>query len=69
MKAGELDLGAEYRGGRYFHFNVTQADYEAVVSEVREVQLVDFSATRTLSDRKDENGKIRIVFWVGPTKL
>jgi hypothetical protein len=69
LKAGELELGAEYRGGRYFHFTIDQGKYEALVSEIRDVHLEGFSATRTESDRKDEQGRIRIVFWVGPTKM
>ncbi len=68
-RAGELDLGAAYKGGRYFHFTVSQSEYESLISEIRGVHFEDFTSTRTDSDRATMAGLVRIVFWVGPTEL
>jgi hypothetical protein len=61
-KAGELDLGAEYRGGRYFHFSVKKEDFPKLLEELRTTDLENFTNVKARSDRQSKEGYTRIVF-------
>ncbi len=61
-KAGELDFGAEYRGGRYFHFSIKKELMRKVIDELKTLKLEGFTKVEAKSDRKNKEGHSRIVF-------
>jgi hypothetical protein len=65
-KSGELDLGASYRGGRYFHFSVPKAKYSELLREIQALNLVDFTNSRAVSERLTPADERRVVFLVRP---
>ncbi|MEO5668398.1 MAG: hypothetical protein ABIR96_10085 [Bdellovibrionota bacterium] len=67
VNAGELEFGALYRGGRYFHFTIPKASYEGLLSNIRTLPLTDFTGSAAESDRTIPGDQSRIVFWLGPT--
>lgn len=65
--AGELEFGALYRGGRYFHFMVSKAEYANLLSNIKTLPLTDFTDSAADSDRVIPGDQSRIVFWIGPS--
>jgi hypothetical protein len=66
--AGELDFGAEYRGGRYFHFMVDKKDYESLLVDIKALPLTDFTDAAAESDRRIPAHRARVVLWIGPAR-
>jgi hypothetical protein len=67
VRAGELEWGANYRGGRYFHFTLSQGDYARFQEEIRDMEFTAFTAEQVKSDRDEKPGSSRVVFWIGPS--
>jgi hypothetical protein len=66
-RAGELELGSQYRGGRYFHFSVGEASFESLMSELRGLAITEFTNTQAIStDRRTAPGQRRVVFLIRP---
>jgi|GEM_PF-2869141 len=65
--AGELEFGALYRGGRYFHFLVSKSDYANLLGNIKTLPLTDFTDSAADSDRVIPGDQSRIVFWIGPS--
>ncbi len=66
--AGDLTLGAEYRGGRYFHFRIPTEHRELLKKEIAALKMKNFYVDSAKSNRNEIPGKIRIVFLVRPHK-
>ncbi|MBS1983849.1 MAG: hypothetical protein JST16_06730 [Bdellovibrionales bacterium] len=60
-KAGDLNFGAHYLGGLYFHFNITDADYEHLVSEIEALGLQKFTRKKGRGIKDRPAGKTRVV--------
>ena len=69
VAAGELELGAFYRGGRYFHFRIPTENWDAFEEEVLQLSLKSFSRTRVDSGRNERPGMRRAVFLIRPDDL
>jgi hypothetical protein len=67
VRAGELEWGANYRGGRYFHFTIPEAEYARFQEEIRAMEFTAFTAEQVKSDREERPGGSRVVFWIGPS--
>ncbi len=67
-KAGDLELGAAYKGGSYFHFSVKEESLPALVADIRKIGLVDFTQSSAKSDRITESGMKRVVFLLAPSR-
>jgi len=64
-KAGQVELGWKKPGGHYYHFTLSEAEYENLLTSLR-----NFGPVRISSEphpRVMPKGKIRIILWVeGP---
>jgi hypothetical protein len=66
VKSGDLALGAQYKGGSYFHFAVKEENFDALVEEIKKIGLIDFTQSSAKSDRATEVGFKRVVFLMVP---
>jgi hypothetical protein len=67
INAGELEFGAIYRGGRYFHFMIPKTAYTSLLGNIKTLPLTDFTDSAADSERVIQGDQSRIVFWIGPT--
>jgi hypothetical protein len=67
INAGELEFGALYRGGRYFHFTIPKAAYATLLNNIKTLPLTDFTDAAAEGSRVIAGDQSRIVFWIGPT--
>lgn len=67
--AGELELGAFYRGGRYFHFRIDSKKWNQFEADILKLSLRSFSRTTVKSDRQEVKGKRRVVFLIRPDEF
>lgn len=67
INAGELEFGAIYRGGRYFHFMIPKTAYASLLGNIKTLPLTDFTDSAADSERVIQGDQSRIVFWIGPT--
>ncbi len=66
QRAGELDLGAIYKGGRYFHFTIPKNDFASFIKELNTLGFDKLTQQKAQSaDRKIPTDLSRIVLWVG----
>ncbi|NCN27869.1 hypothetical protein GW915_09865 [bacterium] len=68
IQAGELELGAEYKGGSYFHFEVPSEKFDSLNEKVSRISLENFTSNRARSTRASTKGYVRVVFLVLPKK-
>ncbi len=65
-KAGDLALGAPYRGGRYFHFAVTAEQFNELSAEIRALGLGNLTESEATSWRRTPLSQRRVVFVLQP---
>lgn len=63
-RAGDLTLGARYRGGRYFHFTIPEDSYETFRLEVEALGISNLAIARARGIKDRPVGRARIVFLV-----
>lgn len=66
LRSGELALGAEYKGGKYFHFSISKNDFPKLLEEMKKQNMVAFSSTRAISDKEISVERNRVVFLLLP---
>lgn len=64
----EFSLGADYKGGKYFHFTVPTGDYKGLLSEIRSLPLTDFTYSQSRGSRDVPIDQSRVVLWIGPSR-
>lgn len=64
----EFSLGADYKGGKYFHFTVTTDDYKGLLSKIRSLPLTDFTYSQSKGSRDVPIDRSRVVLWIGPSR-
>jgi hypothetical protein len=65
--AGEIPLGGEYLGGRYYHFTISRDEFQGLLSEIRKNDtIISFTNSRATSSRFTPAKKRRIVFLIKP---
>jgi hypothetical protein len=68
FKAGDLELGAGYKGGSYFHFTVKEENLQQLIADIKKIGLVDFTQSSAKSDRLTDKGYKRVVFLLAPSR-
>lgn len=66
QKAGQLEFGAQTNGGSYYHFTVSNNDFEQLIDRVKE--LATFQIIKQKETREIIKDRTRCVIWIGRTK-
>lgn len=66
-RSGDLHFGADYLGGKYFHFSVPKSAFAELLSQMKELDLVAFSSGQAISDKETPVELSRIVFLLLPS--